>query len=149
MIRQGQKNIEERNYIEILYHLRTMKHKRISKQQREAVFNKYGGRCAYCGCELTLRTMQVDHIKAVYASSLENNGVETQDDNLENLNPSCRQCNFYKGTLDIEQFRKKIMTTLYETCQNTFQAKLAKKLGMLTVKQFDKFYFERINEKNG
>ena len=126
-----------------------MKHKRISKQQREAVFNKYGGRCAYCGCELTLRTMQVDHIKAVYASSLENNGVEAQEDNLENLNPSCRQCNFYKGTLDIEQFRKKIMTTLYETCQNTFQAKLAKKLGMLTVKQFDKFYFERINEKNG
>lgn len=126
-----------------------MKHKRIPKRQREIVFNKYGGRCAYCGCELTLRTMQVDHIKAVYTSSLENDGVETQDDNLENLNPSCRQCNFYKGTLDIEQFRKKIMTTLYETCQNTFQAKLAKKLGMLTVKQFDKFYFERINEKNG
>ena len=126
-----------------------MKHKRIPKRQREAVFNKYGGRCAYCGCELTLRTMQVDHIKAVYASSLENNGVETQDDNIENLNPSCRQCNFYKGTLDIEQFRKKIMTTLYETCQNSFQAKLAKKLGMLTVKQFDKFYFKRINEKNG
>ena len=126
-----------------------MKHKRIPKRQREAVFNKYGGRCAYCGCELTLRTMQVDHIKAVYASSLDNNGVETQDDNLVNLNPSCRQCRFYKGTLDIEQFRKKIMTTLYETCQNTFQAKLAKKLGMLTVKQFDKFYFERINEKNG
>ena len=120
-----------------------MKHKRIPKRQREAVFNKYGGRCAYCGCELTLRTMQVDHIKAVYASSLENNGVETQDDNLENLNPSCRQCNFYKGTLDIEQFRKKIMTTLYETCQNTFQAKLAKKLGMMVVTQFDKFYFEK------
>ena len=126
-----------------------MKHKRIPKRQREAVFNKYGGRCAYCGCELTLRTMQVDHIKAVYTSSLENDGVETQDDSIDNLNSSCRQCNFYKGTLDIEQFRKKIMTTLYETCQNTFQAKLAKKLGMLTVKQFDKFYFERINEKNG
>lgn len=126
-----------------------MKHKRIPKRQREAVFNKYGGRCAYCGCELTLRTMQVDHIKAVYTSSLENDNVETQDDSFDNLNPSCRQCNFYKGTLDIEQFREKIMTTLYETCQNTFQAKLAKKLGMLTVKQFDKFYFERINEKNG
>ena len=120
-----------------------MKHKKISKQQREAVFNKYGGRCAYCGCELSLRTMQVDHIKAVYASSLVNNGVETQDDNLENLNPSCRQCNFYKGTLNIEQFRDKIKTTLYETCQNTFQAKLAKKLGMMKVVQFDKFYFEK------
>ena len=96
-----------------------MKHKKISKQQREAVFNKYGGRCAYCGCELTLRTMQVDHIKAVYTSSLENDGVETQDDSFDNLNSSCRQCNFYKGTLDIKQFRNKIKTTLYETCQNT------------------------------
>ena len=120
-----------------------MKHKKISKQQREAVFNKYGGRCAYCGYELTLRTMQVDHIKAVYTSSLENNNVETQDDSFDNLNPSCRQCNFYKSTLNIEQFRNKIKTTLYETCQNTFQAKLAKKLGMMVVTQFDKFYFEK------
>ena len=120
-----------------------MKHKRISKQQREAVFNKYGGRCAYCGCELTLRTMQVDHIKAVYTSSLENNNVETQDDSFDNLNPSCRQCNFYKGTLDIEQFRNKIKTILYRTFQSTFQAKLAKKLGMMKVTQFDKFYFEK------
>ena len=47
------------------------------------------------------------------------------------------------GTLDIEQFRNKIKTTLYETCQNTFQAKLAKKLGMMVVTQFDKFYFEK------
>ena len=120
-----------------------MKHKRISKQQREAVFNKYGGRGAYCECELTLRTMQVDHIKAVYTPSLENNNVETQDDSFDNLNPSCRQCNFYKGTLDIEQFRNKIKTILYRTFQSTFQAKLAKKLGMMKVTQFDKFYFEK------
>ena len=120
-----------------------MKRKSISKKTREIVLNKYGGKCAYCGCELTLRTMQVDHIKAVYASSLENNGVETQDDSLDNLNPSCRQCNFYKGTLDIEQFRDKIKTILYRTFQSTFQAKLAKKLGMMKVTQFDKFYFEK------
>lgn len=120
-----------------------MKHKRISKKTRELVLNKYGGKCAYCGCDLTLSTMQVDHIKSVYASYLKNNFVEIQDDSLENLNPSCRQCNFYKGTLDIEQFREKIKTILYETCQNTFQAKLAKKLGMMKVTQFDKFYFEK------
>ena len=120
-----------------------MKHKRITKKTRELVLNKYGGKCAYCGCELTISTMQVDHIKAVYTSSLENNNVETQDDSFDNLNPSCRQCNFYKGTLNIDQFRNKIKTTLYETCQNTFQAKLAKKLGMMVVTQFDKFYFEK------
>ena len=120
-----------------------MKHKRIPKKTREIVLNKYGGKCAYCGCDLTLSTMQVDHIKSVYKSCLENGYVYIQDDSLENLNPSCRQCNFYKGTLNIEQFRNKIKTTLYETCQNTFQAKLAKKLGMMVVTQFDKFYFEK------
>ena len=121
-----------------------MTRKRISKKTREAVFNKYGGRCAYCGCELTPRTMQVDHIKSVYNSCLENGYVYTQDDSFDNLNPSCRQCNFYKGTLDIEQFRNKIKTILYRTFQSTFQAKLAKKLGMMKVTQFDKFYFEKL-----
>ena len=121
-----------------------MKHKRIPKKTREIVLNKYGGKCAYCGCELTISTMQVDHIKSVYKSCLENGYVYTQDDSFDNLNPSCRQCNLYKGTLDIEQFRNKIKTILYETCQNTFQAKLAKKLGMMKVVQFDKFYFEKL-----
>ena len=121
-----------------------MKRKSISKKTREIVLNKYGGKCAYCGCELTISTMQVDHIKSVYKSCLENGYVYIQDDSLENLNPSCRQCNFYKGALDIEQFRYKIKTILYRTCQNTFQAKLAKKLGMMKVAQFDKFYFEKL-----
>ena len=121
-----------------------MKHKRIPKKTRELVLNKYGGKCAYCGCDLTLSNMQVDHIKSVYNSCIENGYVYIQDDSFENLNPSCRQCNFYKGTLNIEQFRNKIKTILYETCQNTFQAKLAKKLGMMKVTQFDKFYFEKL-----
>ena len=121
-----------------------MKHKRIPKKIRELVLNKYGGKCAYCGCDLTLSTMQVDHIKSVYKSCLENGYVYIQDDSLENLNPSCRQCNFYKGTLNIEQFRNKIKTILYRTFQSTFQAKLAKKLGMMKVTQFDKFYFEKL-----
>lgn len=88
--------------------------------------------------------MQVDHIKSVYKSYLDNGYVYIQDDSLENLNPSCRQCNFYKGTLNIEQFRNKIKTILYGTFQSTFQAKLAKKLGMMKVTQFDKFYFEKL-----
>lgn len=57
-----------------------MKHKRIPKKTRELVLNKYGGKCAYCGCDLTLSTMQVDHIKSVYKSCLENGYVYIQDD---------------------------------------------------------------------
>ena len=36
----------------------------LKKSEREIVFNKYSGRCAYCGCELG-KGWHVDHIKAV------------------------------------------------------------------------------------
>lgn len=42
-----------------------MKHKPISKRIRELVYAKYNGHCAYCGSEITLKDMQVDHIKSV------------------------------------------------------------------------------------
>ena len=34
----------------------------ISKKTREIVYNKYNGHCAYCGCEIEMKDMQVDHI---------------------------------------------------------------------------------------
>ena len=33
----------------------------ISKAKRELVYNKYNGRCAYCGREIAYKNMQVDH----------------------------------------------------------------------------------------
>ena len=33
----------------------------ISKKMRETVWQKYGGRCAYCGRKIKLCDMQVDH----------------------------------------------------------------------------------------
>lgn len=39
-----------------------MKRKAISQKTRKAVYEKYGGHCAYCGCELDYKDMQVDHV---------------------------------------------------------------------------------------
>lgn len=36
--------------------------KPMKKADREKIFYKYGGRCAYCGCELT-KGWHVDHIE--------------------------------------------------------------------------------------
>ena len=33
----------------------------INKKIREAVYKKYGGRCAYCGRAIAYKDMQVDH----------------------------------------------------------------------------------------
>lgn len=32
------------------------KRKNLTKQQRQQVYNKYNGHCAYCGCELELQS---------------------------------------------------------------------------------------------
>lgn len=38
---------------------------KFSKKQRLEVYNKFGGRCAYCGHKIEYKDMQIDHIKPV------------------------------------------------------------------------------------
>lgn len=64
---------------------------------RAVILSKYSGRCAYCGCEITAKTMQVDHIVPIRAGGT---------DNLDNLNPSCRLCNHYKRGGGINYLRR-------------------------------------------
>ena len=71
----------------------------ISKKMRETVWQKYGGRCAYCGRKIKLCDMQVDHF-------IPKNGYFAQGtDDLSNLMPSCRMCNHYKRANPLELFR--------------------------------------------
>lgn len=117
-----------------------MKRKSISKATRQKVYEKYGRRCAYCGCKLTMAEMQVDHINAVYTHE---NDVGLND--IENLMPACRACNFYKSTLSIAEFRKRIETTL-NRLEKLFIYRIAKKYEL--VKQFGtpvEFWFEKLN----
>ena len=72
----------------------------IPPETRQVVYNKYGGHCAYCGKKLTYREMQVDHVLSVC-----NNG---ENNDIGNLMPACRMCNFYKSTYTIEQFRARL-----------------------------------------
>ena len=51
---------------------------------RQKVYEKYNGHCAYCGKAIAIRDMQVDHILPK-----RNGGT----DDIDNLNPSCRLCN--------------------------------------------------------
>jgi 5-methylcytosine-specific restriction endonuclease McrA len=111
----------------------------MEKQIRERVWNKYGYKCAYCGEDLEYNKMQVDHIEAKYLGG---------KDNIENYNPSCRQCNFYKGTFSIEGFKEQL-STLTERIKKPFIVRLAIKYNLISFKPFDgKFYYEKINNKN-
>lgn len=79
-----------------------MGRKPIPKKIREQVYQKYNGHCAYCGCKLEYKDMQVDHVIPVY-------GKDGSND-LDNLMPTCRMCNFYKSTYSLEDFRKNLET---------------------------------------
>lgn len=113
--------------------------KYISKKTRLAVYEKYEGKCAYCGKDLLgIKNMQVDHIwpvrryerfKDVHA--------------FENLNPSCRRCNHYKSVLNLEEFRG-ILMTLHERASNYSMNKVAADYGIVSIKAWDGvFHFEQ------
>lgn len=106
------------------------------KRERQSVYRKYGGHCAYCGREITFKEMQVDHIfpKCCNAPDIES---------LSNKNPSCRRCNHYKRAETLENFRKQ-MKTLHERVMNIYIVKVAVDFGIIKIEPFDgKFYFEK------
>lgn len=75
-----------------------------SKKVRETVYEKYGGRCAYCGRKIAYKDMQVDHFLPLRAWGIEDAGT----DDITNLMPACRMCNHYKRANTLETFRRYI-----------------------------------------
>ena len=77
--------------------------RRLTKEERRAVYEKMGGHCAYCGCKLRYSDMQVDHVVPL-------NGYSVQGpDELDNMLPACRSCNHYKASASLEGFRKLVV----------------------------------------
>ena len=120
----------------------------ISKKTREIVYNKYNGHCAYCGCEIEMKDMQVDHIVPKYRNNEKWIKGEIGTDDISNLNPSCRMCNFYKGMSRIDAFRTRLRNNLMFNLQKDFRFRLAQKYGMVKIEDWDeKFYYEKKEEQ--
>jgi 5-methylcytosine-specific restriction endonuclease McrA len=118
------------------------------KELRKKVYDKYRGHCAYCGKEIAIEDMQMDHIKPrwhnVTRNELDGLGIEKGTDDIENLYPSCRRCNFRKGTMDIEQFRKEIGLQCKRIMNLSFQVKQSIDYGLLEYHNRPiVFYFEK------
>ena len=118
--------------------------RQISKETRKQVYEKYGGHCAYCGCKLEYKDMQVDHIEPLYVHEKEYaSGKADFLDDVENLMPACRMCNFYKSTYSIEKFRERIETTK-DRLKKMFIYRLALKYGILAESSGKvEFFFEK------
>lgn len=83
--------------------------------------------------------MQVDHIQSRY-----HNGT----DDISNLMPSCRACNFRKQSYTIDQFREEIRKQAAREMKR-FQARQSADYGLIEYHDHPiVFYFEKINEQS-
>lgn len=101
---------------------------------RKIVYEKYNGHCAYCGKAIKYKDMQVDHINSVY--------MKGEDNDISNLTPACRSCNFYKGTMTVEGFRRQL-GLIVGRLEKVFIYRLARDYGLISEDKKDiRFYFE-------
>ena len=127
---------------------------------RKTILNKFDGHCAYCGCELLYKDMQVDHLisqrnfwgdvknKFRVPEFLKHLG-EWDCNHPDNLFPSCRVCNNWKSVFDIETFRSEISKQLERLNKNHANYRFAKRYGLIqeTPKPIV-FYFELVKLKD-
>jgi hypothetical protein len=97
---------------------------KLNKKQRAELKQMFGGRCAYCGCELGEK-WHADHVEPIIRGwkyvTIEKNGslVQTtkpdgkicrpENNRADNLFPACVPCNIHKHSMSIEVFRKVLM----------------------------------------
>lgn len=123
----------------------------LTKAVRERVFNRFGGRCAYCGNPMEYKSMQVDHYLPQCKERFYANRFKKDVHAEANLMPACRRCNHYKRARTPKQFRD-LMATLHERIESLYIMKVAIDFGIAVVRPFDgRFYFEKLQgeTKNG
>jgi hypothetical protein len=116
----------------------------MTKETRKRIFNKYGGRCAYCGCVLG-DNWHIDHVEPLQRGK----GDKYKHRDVEsNMVPSCPSCNNYKSTLSLEKFRGELMLLPDRLSNRVNIYKIAKRYGIVRVvpKSYQiVFYFEDYN----
>lgn len=136
---------------------------RLNKKQRAELRMKFGGRCAYCGCELPEKGWHADHVEAIHRKleideearsqgkwKLKQTGesYRPQHDTLENMNPSCAPCNLFKSVFDIEEFRNQIQLQAERGLRASVNFRTAERFGLVEiVNKPVVFWFERYAEE--
>ena len=125
----------------------------MNNKDRQVVFDKYGGKCAYCGCELA-KGWHVSKLLSEAPEVNERGEFVFKNDTIENKLPSCASCNMSR-TRDnygvtyttIEDFRKQILYNLYFVQSFSYYQRCLR-FGL--IKEDIKpivFYFETVKQK--
>ena len=113
---------------------------------RKKIYQKYNGHCAYCGEKIEYDEMKVDHIRPkslFYIGSIHRIPKYDVDD-IQNLNPACRICNYWKHNFTVEQFRHEISQQVERLTRDSGKFRFALKYKVIEVTNSPVvFYFER------
>lgn len=123
----------------------------MTKKQREAVYAKYNGHCAYCGKEIEYKDMQVDHLipqrRATARAGRGRVPLEVVED-PSNLMCSCRSCNHYKRAHSLETFRRYIEEIPMKLTRDNYIYKIGLRYDLIEEHPRKiKFYFEQVEEE--
>ena len=117
-----------------------------NKKVRQQIKDKYKGRCAYCGVDIT-KQMQIDHIIPLKRCMGLTHKHQCELNKVENYNPSCSLCNAKKKTFSINDFKDDIIDDIRKLSEYNPKFKLLLRLGLIKISklQYDKIlYFERL-----
>jgi len=113
------------------------------KIDRTLVFNKFDGKCAYCGYGL-IKGWHLDHAIPQWHCQTKNPIAKLEDVHcFDNYMPSCRSCNLLKSGNGIEGFRKHIESQIEILRIDRPTFRLAERFGLIECKPKKVvFYFE-------
>lgn len=120
-----------------------MSRRKLSKPERQRIYTKTNGHCAYCGREIALQQMQVDHVIPMeFYDAYKSIGQDLND--IGNLLPACRSCNNYKHALTLDKFRAALERMPDVLARDNVTYRNAVRFGLVTPTPHPVvFYFER------
>lgn len=120
------------------------KRRRLSKNERQVVYDRCGGHCAYCGKQIAMKDMQVDHYLSYEFGYVLAEG-KGDIDSLDNMLPACRSCNYRKSGSHIEAFRRNVSRLTEVLMRDSVTYRDAVRFGQVIPSQHvQEFYYEKI-----
>lgn len=107
--------------------------RKLSKAERLEVYGKCQGHCAYCGCALEYKDMQVDHIVPLKRGG---------PDDIKNMLPSCRSCNHYKATMTAEEYKRYVEGIPGRLSRDSIPYQVGTRFGIIKPGKEVKFWYE-------
>ncbi|MBA3675604.1 MAG: hypothetical protein H0W75_11740 [Chitinophagaceae bacterium] len=120
-------------------------------KQRQIIFDKYNGKCAYCGCNL-IKGWHTSPIQPIEIKVGEDGSMIEENNTISNIVGACVNCAMSKTHigmngrtehLTIENFKKAILQS-FDMMKETPYYKRAIKFGLITESDIPlRFHFEQ------